>query len=463
MSIAFESDGKVLANWNLLLRGLAFLAVVAVVGGLMLARSQGVFEKTVRVTAELVNVGDGLPAKSDVKYQGVVVGQVDSVSPSTDGGPNHVHIDLKPGSLAGIPATVTARVVPSNVFAVPSIQLVYNGRGSPLAAGARIPEDRSQATVRLQTSLTALSRIAAAAGRSSSDPALGILAVVERATAGHGEEAVRAGAELTRIAQAFNAAMAPDGTGSTVDALSNALAGLRTSAPDLLGAVHNAVGPMRAVAESREQLANLLSAGLATSSTVAGGLENRVDTITGVTGKIGPVLGTLGDGSANFAQMATSQTQMAYYFKTLWDEGDQNMTAKIILELTPHRQYTRADCPRYGTLAGPSCTSGPPGNTTIIGPNAAPGAVPTLIGGNVGEIGSRQEQERIAALLGIPPNAANDLLFGPLLRGNDATATPAPAAPAAPAPLPGLPALPGFPLPLPVPAAPAPAPTGEPR
>ncbi|RDI45035.1 MlaD family protein [Nocardia mexicana] len=448
MSIAFESDGKVLPNWNLLLRGIVFLAVASVVGGLMLARSQGAFRETVRVTAELVNVGDGLPAKSDVKYQGVLVGQVDSVTPSTDGGPNHVHIDLKPGYLQGIPATVTARVVPSNVFAVPSIQLVYNGRGAPLAAGGRIAEDHSQETVRLQTSLTALSRIAAAAGRSGSEPALGILAVVERATAGHGEQAVRAGAELTRISQALNASMAPDGTGSTLDALSQALAGLRTSAPDLLGAVHNAVAPMRAVAERRDQLATLLTGGLTTSATVATGLENRTGTITDVTGKLGPVLGTIADGSPNFTQMATSQTQMAYTFIKLWDEGDQNMTAKIILELTPHRQYTRADCPRYGDLEAPSCRTGPPGDTTIIGPTAAPVDAPMLIGGNVGATGSPQEQARIAAILGGQPNAAADILFGPLLRGNDAKVSPAlgdPPPPPAVVPPPGLPALPGVP------------------
>ncbi|WP_024804341.1 MlaD family protein [Nocardia sp. BMG51109] len=472
MSIAFESDGKVLPNWKLFLRGLAFLVVVAVVTGVMVARSQGAFRETVRVTAELVNVGDGLPAKSDVKYQGVLVGQVTEVTPSTDGGPNYVHIDMKPGFVSGIPGTVTARVVPSNVFAVPSIQLVYNGAGKPLAAGARIPEDRSQATVRLQTSLTALSRIAAAAGRSGSDPTLGILAVVERATAGHGTDAVRAGAELTRISRELNAAMVPDGTGSTLDALSQALDGLRTSAPDLLGAVHSAVAPLRTVAENRDQLATLLGAGLTTTGTVGAGLENRIGTITDVTGKLGPALGVIADGSPNFAQMATSQSQMSYDFMKLWDEGDQNINAKIILELTPHRPYTRADCPRYGNLEGPSCRSGPPGDQTIIGPNATPASAPTVIGGNVGGIGSKQEQEQIAALLGIAPNSAADILLGPLLRGNDVRLTPAPgapadAAPAPPAPTPALPApIPGLPLPipgLPAPVPGIPAPTGEPR
>lgn len=431
MSFAFESDGKVLPDWQLLLRGIAVLMVLAVAAVVMIARSQGAFRETVRVTAVLVDVGDGLPPRSDVKFQGVLVGQVDSVRPSIDGGPNAVQIDLNPEYVAGIPATVTARVVPSNVFAVPSVQLVYQGQGVPLAAGARIPQDHSLETVRLQTSLTALSRIAAAAGRSGSDPVLGILAVVERASRGHGAEAIRAGAELTRISRALNATMAPDGTAATLDALSDALAGLRSSAPDLLGAVHNAVGPMRAVAERRDQLVTLLTGALTTSATVATALANNTDTITGITGTLSPALGTIAEGSRNFTQMAVSQTRLAWKFAKLWDPADQNMTAKVIIELTPHRQYTRADCPRYGDLEGPSCATGPVGGPTIIGPNAAaPASYSAPIGGNVGPIGSSREQQQIASILGGRPNAAADILFGPLLRGNDAQLTAATDSPA---------------------------------
>ncbi|MEV4233595.1 MULTISPECIES: MCE family protein [unclassified Nocardia] len=431
MSIAFESDGKVLPDWQLLLRGTAFLLVLAAAAALMVARSQGAFRETVLVTAVLVNVGDGLPPKSDVKYQGVLVGQVDSVTPSSGGGPNYVRIDLKPEYVQGIPATVTARVVPSNVFAVPSVQLVYQGGGAPLAAGAHIPEDQSLDTVRLQTSLTALSRIVAAAGRSESDPALGVLAVVERATSGRGAEAIRAGAELTRISEAFNAAMAPDGTASTLGALSDALAGLRNSAPDLMSAVHNAVGPMRAVAERKDQLATLLTGGLNTSATIGTALENNTGTITDMTAKLSPVVGTIAVGSRNFVQMTTSQTRLARTFLGLWDTADQNVTAKVIVELTPHRQYTRADCPRYGDLEGPSCRTAPVGGPTIIGPNAAaaPANYSSPIGGNVGPIGSSQEQQQIASILGGGPNTAADILFGPLLRGNDVKLTPAPDAP----------------------------------
>ncbi|MBY8859966.1 MCE family protein [Nocardia sp. CA2R105] len=422
MSIAFESDGKVLPNWKLFLRGLGFLVVLVLIGVAMIARSEGVFNKSVQVTADLVNVGDGLPSKSDVKYEGVLVGMVDSVTPSTDGGPNHVHISLLPQYSSGIPSTVTARVVPSNVFAVPSVQLVYNGQSRSLASGAHITEDRSLATVRLQTSLTALDKIVAAAGRSESDPVLGILTTVEQATAGHGAAAARAGAELTRIAQAFNGVMAPDGTVSMLATLADALSGLRDSAPDLLGAVHNAVGPLRTVAEQRDQLSALLSGGLTTTGTVAAALEHNTGTITNMTSKFSPVLDVLARGSANFMQMTTSETNLSSKFRTLWNPKTQNMTGKIIIELTPHKQYTRADCPRYGNLVGPSCATGPAGGPTIVAPHTAPAS---YTGGNVGDVGSAREQRQIASILGGKPNTATDLIVGPLLRDNSVTIAPA--------------------------------------
>ncbi|WP_280270528.1 MlaD family protein [Nocardia wallacei] len=426
MPIAMESDSEVVPDWQLFLRGLVVVIMVVVASAAMVTRSQGTFRDTVEVTADLVNVGDGLPEKSDVKYRGILVGLVRRVEPATRGGPNHVHIELRPDHAPGIPATVTARVVPSNVFAVPSIQLVDNGRGPGLTAGAHIPEDRSLDTVRLQTSLTALSAIADAAGRGGSEPALGLLALAERASSGRGADAVRSGAELTRIAETLNRTMTLGDTTSTLTALSQALTALQSSAPDLLSAVHTASGPLRAAAERREQLHGMLSGGLTTGATVAAALENNTATLTGITARLGPVVGVLGDGSRNFLQISTSLTAQARTFNAMWNAEDQSITAKIIIELTPHRAYTRADCPRYGTLEAPSCRTAPPGEHTIIGPDAlAPPQPPRLIGGNVGPIGSPQEQRQIASILGIAPNTAADILLGPVLRGNDVTTTPA--------------------------------------
>ena len=130
---------------------MALLAVVALATATLLVKSTGRLDPYVRVVADLVNVGDGLPQRSDVKYHGVLVGMVDSVTPAADGNPNFVHIDLKPEYAQSIPSGVTARVVPSNVFAVSSVQLVDRGAGPAIRAGAKIREDTELPTVLFQT------------------------------------------------------------------------------------------------------------------------------------------------------------------------------------------------------------------------------------------------------------------------------------------------------------------------
>ncbi|WP_280239491.1 MlaD family protein [Nocardia abscessus] len=393
MSILFESDDRHLTNAGLFVRGVAVLAVVTAAAAAMIARSEGAFTPTVEVTALLVDVGDGLPKRSDVKYRGVLVGSVQEVVPAADGQPNKVRIHLVPEHSAGIPATVTARVVPSNVFAVPSIQLIDNGPGTAVTAGASIPEDHSRASVQLQTSLTALSRIVAAVGRPGSDPTVGIFETVERATRGRGEDALAAAAQLERVVRAYNAEATSGGELSLLTGLSEAVHGLQQSAPDLLAALHDAIGPLRSVAEQRLRLTQLLTGSIATTERVGTAMTNRTDTIIDLNSRMGPVLQILAAGSGNFVQMTTSQTRIARVFaRDFWQADSQSGTAKVIIELTPHKQYTRTDCPRYGELAGASCENGPAGGPPVIGSTDPP-------------LNTPEQRQRVAERLGLPPES----------------------------------------------------------
>lgn len=395
MSIVFESDDRHLSNTKLFVRGMAALTVVVATVAAMVARSEGAFAETVAVTAMLVDVGDGLPKRSDVKYHGVLVGSVQDVVASDGARPNKVHIELIPEHAAAIPATVTARVVPSNVFAVPSVQLIDNGPGPALRPGASIPEDHSKASVQLQTSLTALSRIVDAVGRPDADPTVGILETVERATRGRGADALAAAAQLARIVRAYQGELSGvDDSPALLTGLSEAVHGLQESAPDLLAALHSAVGPMRSVAEQRVRLTELLTGGIATTETVGTALNNRTETIIDLNSRLGPVLQILAAGSGNFVQMTTSQTRIAHVFAhDFWQPDTQTGTAKVIVELTPHKQYTRTDCPRYGELAGASCENGPAAGPPVIG--AADQPVNTL-----------DQREILAESLGLPQEAA---------------------------------------------------------
>ncbi|MQY16998.1 MlaD family protein [Nocardia macrotermitis] len=421
MSILFEPDGRGPSAWRLLLSGICFLIVVAGVATTMVEVSRGAFRRTVPVTAILADVGDGLPAKSDVKYLGVRVGLVTGVAPASEPGMNAVRIQLDPRYAGQIPRSVTARVVPSNVFAVPSIQLLYNGSAAAVTGGELIRQDHSRATVRLQTSLDQLRRILAAVGRDQTDTAVGMLETLAEATSGRGASLADAGAQLREIVIELNKVISVQAAPSALDALSAALREVRVTAPELLDTLHHTVGPMLTVAREREQLTALLTGGAHTFDTVGNALGHNSDRLIFITSNLSPALDVLGDGASHFPQISSSVIRMSDKFNHTFDPRVQRVTAKVIVQLTPNRQYTRADCPRYGALVGTSCSTAPGSASNAVQPSAF--RPDDRSATDIGPAGSATEQRQIAEILGGTPNAAADILFGPLARGAKVTVT----------------------------------------
>ncbi|MGB8403241.1 MAG: MCE family protein [Mycobacterium sp.] len=463
MTQRFESASKEVSNKQLMLRGTALAVVSLVITIALVYKSEGTFSDRVQVTALLTNVGDGLPTNSDVKFRGALVGVVDSVEPALDGGENLIKISLDPKYANAIPVSVTARVVPSNVFAVSSIQLIDNGPAAGLHAGSTIREDQSLATVQFQTALTKLRDIVAAASRPGPNNTVGILAAVSDATNRRGDELSEAGSGANRLVHEFNKLMASDGTNSTLGTLSEALQGLQTSAPALLDTVHHAIKPMRTIAEKKQELTNFLSAGLNTFGTMATAFENNTDRLIVITTQFSPVLGVMADGGGAFTSMVTSINNVTNkFFDNVWKEDTHRAKGKFIVVFTPNRMYTRADCPRYGTMEGPSCHTAPVnGSPPVLPQGLDPRKFPVppeLVGGNVGSVGSPEERAELQQIMGSDSNAASDLLLGPVARGSTVQVAPDPIGPEPAAP-------PGPPLAAEAPPSDSnqPAPGGTPR
>ncbi len=356
---SFELDGRGPSDRQLLGFGLIVVMLAAVLTTGLLAKSTGRLEGYVKVVADLVNVGDGLPQKSDVKYHGVLVGAVDSVVPATHGKPNYVHIDLKTEYAKSLPAAVTARVVPSNVFAVSSVQLVGNGPGAVIRAGAHIPEDTRLPTVLFQTTISKLRDLLSATGRGREDRSVGILAALAAATDHRRVTLLNSAAQLNHALDQLNSIVSTDNGPSTISALIEATRGLQATAPDLLDALHQAVEPMQTFAETRGQLASLLSGADSTLGTTHQSLNNHIDQLIGITTDFTPVFGVLAQNSHNFLPAAIKMNNLANKFMetVVTPAGLGNVHG--ILSFTPTYSYTRADCPRYGELKGPSCYTAP--------------------------------------------------------------------------------------------------------
>jgi virulence factor Mce-like protein len=475
MPNSFDTETRGPSNARLFIVGVVFLVTAATAGTLLIAKSRGALDSFVRVTAELVNVGDGLPVKSDVKFRGALVGFVSGVVPAQAGRPNVVSLNLKPQYAAGIPDTVTARVVPSNVFAVSSVQLVDKGKTAPaLRTGVVIPEDQTLPTVLFQTTLNRFRQLLSAIGREPNPNSIGWLTALGEATSGRGNRLQDAGHQLNEIVTQLNTVVTGDPGPSTISALTAATTGLRDTAPELLDALDTAVQPMRTLAEKRAALSNFLSAGTGTVRTLGDAFDNQTDRLINITTQLTPVVGSLADHAGNIHTiLVNAQDLVTKVMDKAWNYDTNQLQAKGIIALTPTRTYVRADCPRYGDMAGPSCFTAPevptapaltpslgsmgfplpPGSTenrpnfapprgSVLPPDARPDPPPppappdtapppapaapvgpgavgqsALIGGNIGPVGSTQEKTQLNYLLGGHANAVTELLFAPLLRG----------------------------------------------
>ncbi|EIC65857.1 putative Mce family protein [Mycobacteroides abscessus M94] len=358
---SFSASGRGWSDRALLLAGVAVLAILGLVTGLLLAKSKGYLEDTVKVDAQLMNVGDGLPERADVKFRGMLVGAVTSVTPAEDGKPNIVHIDLKSEHAGGIPSTVTARVVPSNVFAVSSVQLVDNGDGAGIRNGAIITEDTKLPTVLFQTTTNKLRQVLAATERQRGDPPVGLIGVFGEATQGRGNKLLSSGARLQAILTEFNAMVtASPNDPSTIAALEKVSDALSTTSPRLLDNLENALVPLRTLAQKKDDVRGLLSAGLHTTGTTATAIDNHIDQMIGIGTHLTPVVGVLAQNADKFVPIATRVRALSdAAFANGWDPGRQVIGLNLILSFSPAWTYVRDDCPRYGELAGPSCTTAP--------------------------------------------------------------------------------------------------------
>lgn len=341
---------------QLYVAGAAGLIVFAIILGFLTARYQGYFVPKVNVVANLSTTGDGLPSDADVKFRGVLVGVVKNVDIG-ESAEQKVNIELKPEFADGIPNTVTARVVPSNLFAVTSVELVYNGANSQhLKEGSQIPEDRSQGTIALQDTLTTVRDIL-----DEVDPVqLGrVLGTLTQALDGSGRVP---GSTIQRLDHWLTTvADAGPNLGGMLDNFSDSAHALNQSAPELLDVLGSSVQTANTIATKREQLIALLAGASATTDRVNDLFASNPDVGKEVTVGMNATLGALAADPASITKTFQVFGPSLAQLNTTFHGGPsgKQMVWNAGLTLTPYQPNTVADCPRYGDLLGPSCFTAP--------------------------------------------------------------------------------------------------------
>ncbi|QLY31024.1 MlaD family protein [Nocardia huaxiensis] len=341
---------------QLLIAGVCGLTVFAIILAFLMARYQGYFVEKVKVTANLTTTGDGLPSNADVKFRGVLVGVVKDVSVAAKGELQQVHIEMKPEYVSGIPATVTARVVPSNLFAVTSVELVYNGPDSAhLREGSQIEEDRSQGTIALQDTLTTVRDIL---GKIDPIQFGRVLGTLSYALDGSGRMPGSTVERVDRWLREVRGAV-PDVDGFLTD-FSNSFNALNQSAPELMTVLSESVQTAATISNRRAELVSLIGGTSATvdkiNSLFARNPNVGKEVTTGTSALFGAISEDPNAIPIAIANLNNSVRKLGSTFH--WGEQKQ-MVWNMGITFTPYKPYTVADCPRYGELAGPSCGTAP--------------------------------------------------------------------------------------------------------
>jgi hypothetical protein len=213
--------------------------------------------------------------------------------------------------------------------------------------------------VLFQTTISKLRDLLSASGRGREDRSVGILAALAAATDHRRVTLLNSAGQLNHLIDELNSIVSTDTGPSTMSALVDATRGLQTTAPDLIDALHQAVEPMQTFAETREQLTSLISGADSTLGTSYQSLNNHIDQLIGITTDFTPVLGVLAQNSHNLLPAVIKTDNLANKVMETIVTPDGLGNAHGILSFTPTYSYTRADCPRYGELKGPSCYTAP--------------------------------------------------------------------------------------------------------
>ena len=117
---------------------------------------------------------------------------------------------------------------------------------------------------------------------------------------------------------------------------------------------------MQTLVEQSAQLDALISGGVHTLGTTDTALNNHTDRLVKITGEFTPVVGVLAQTSHHFVPAFVKLNQLAdKFFDNVWMSDRDIGNMRINLSFTPSYTYSRADCPQYGELKGPSCFTAP--------------------------------------------------------------------------------------------------------
>jgi len=460
------------------------LVVVAFLAAVVLVYNKA-FTHSTPITLTTSSMGNALQKGSDVKYHGVPVGTVASITPTESGA--RLKLDLDPSIVKQLPATTTALLLPKTLFGERYVDLVAptGATAGGLRSGAVIAQESTDEAVQLQDVFDKLLPTLQALEPQKLAATIGELADFLRG------EGTAIGDDLTSW-DAYFKKLNPEVPQMASDfaALGKVANTYASAVPDLLDALDSLTTTSATIANQQTQLKDVFATVTSAGNTTTGFMDKNSQTITILSKQSRKALDAVAPYAGEFPCLLKAAADFVPAMDKTLGKGTDEPGLHVVLNVEPSRgKYVAGkDTPTHAT-GGPRCpyetgqtgTSPAPriaanaaatgagaasatraaqtgaGSSVRVG-DAGPGtagssgsgrskksatAIPTIpappsdaleqqvldtASNGLGQANSPAENQMIAELLaptvGLSPSAYPDwgsLLVGPLLRGAEVT------------------------------------------
>lgn len=307
----------------------------------------------VRLTAYLPTSGDSLGPASNVKYHGLVVGRVITISGSAK--QSQAKIVLKPEQAEQIPANVTARVLPSTIFGAEFIDLVEprSPQTRRLPSVRTISADRSAETLRIMDAVAAGERILRAIDPSQLDATTSALAdLLDQNGDNIGQFVERASSYLGTMLEHSDAFY------RDLRLLGNVTQGAADAEPGLVGALRNSHSTLRLVVEQRRTVDRLISSTTGLSSETTGFLQDNEKNLVGTVYAGEPIVSVYNGRRDKLAQLLQAVPKVLSNGANGVKDGKIVMEGLMQFPFEFGKPYSAKDCTRYVGASAGNCGGG---------------------------------------------------------------------------------------------------------
>jgi virulence factor Mce-like protein len=334
---------------ELAIQGVVVLGVILALLGILALKLDGGLSSAVPVTAEMESAGGAIRSGVDVKMRGMVVGKVTSV----EGDEHQVRLGLEIDKrhVDQIPSGVLARVLPASVFGTSYVDLVLPAgvdRGDTIEADDTIKQDTSQETLELQTALDSIDTLVDALGPAELATALHTLSSV---LDGRGDDLGVAFDTLDRYTTRF-APMIPRLRGD-LRLLAVNLSAVARNAPELLDATEDGLVVLDNLVDRRDKITALLDGGLALIEDTQEFLTDHERAYLHALSRSVVLVDAVHDERGGLRDTLLETGDVSSQLLTVLEDGYARVEGYVYAGGPV--EYTRADCPRYGSLPGGNC------------------------------------------------------------------------------------------------------------